>query len=322
MDCTERSVTLWLKPLAPFRLDLTAWALRRYAGNRIDSWQNGVYRRQFYCHDQPIEVEIRQCGDSEAPRLHVRARGASGITLVQRSCIRAMLRRVLGLDHDLSAFYAMAARDPALTPLALRYRGMKPPRFASLFEALANAIACQQVSLAAGISILGRLAGALDAHAASMGTATFPTPQTVLQTSPEDLRTLGFSRQKARYLLAAAEAIASGTLHEAALAALDDAALLRELSRLPGIKRWSAQYVALRGLGRLSILPVDDIAAHKHLAAWLGLPARLDAAGMQALAARWYPHAGLVYFHLLLQRLEAAGELDPTVDTRANEAIA
>jgi hypothetical protein len=43
---------------------------------------------------------------------------------------------------------------------------------------------------------------------------------------------------------------------------------------------------------------------------------------MQGLAARWYPHAGLVYFHLLLQRLEAAGQLDPTVDTRANEAIA
>ncbi len=321
MDCADHAATLWLTPRPPFRLDLTAWALRRYAGNRIDVWGAGAYRRAFLIDGRRIEAEVRQHGGAEAPRLRVVLHG-TGADLAQRTRIRIALQRLLGLDHDLNAFYTRAARDPLLAALAQRYRGVRPPRFADLFEALANAIACQQVSLAAGLSVLSRLAALLDAHADSVGPVVFPTPQTVLQTSATDLRAAGFSRQKAGYLQAAAEAIAGGALNEDTLAALDDAALLRELARLPGIKRWSAQYVALRGLGRLAVLPVDDIAAHKHLAAWLGLSARLDAAGMQALATRWHPHAGMVYFHLLLQRLDAAGQLDTARAARASEAIA
>ena len=321
MDCADHVATLWLTPRPPFRLDLTAWALRRYAGNRIDLWVDGAYRRAFRIDGRRIEAEVRQHGGAAAPRLRVVLHGASA-DLAQRTRIRTALQRLLGLDHDLNAFYTRAARDPLLAPLAQRYRGLQPPRFADPFEALANAIACQQVSLAAGLSVLGRLAAQLDAGAGAAGPVAFPTPQTVLRTSAADLRAAGFSRQKAGYLRAAAEAIVNGALREDALTTLDDAALLTTLSRLPGIKRWSAQYVALRGLGRLAVLPVDDVAAHKHLAAWLGLPARLDAAGMQALAARWHPHAGMVYFHLLLQRLDAAGQLDTACAPRASEAIA
>jgi DNA-3-methyladenine glycosylase II len=321
MACVEPAVTLWLTPRPPFRLDLTAWALRRYTGNRIDLWRDGAYRRAFLIGGRRIEAEVRQHVGVKAPRLQLRLRGVGADSTLHTGA-RVALARLLGLDCDVTAFHALAARDPRLAPLAARYRGVKPPRYADLFEALANAIACQQVSLAAGISVLGRLAAQLDAGAGGAGPVVFPTPQTVLQTSAAELRAAGFSRQKAGYLQAAAEAIVCGALDENALAVLDDAALLRELARLPGIKRWSAQYVVLRGLGRLAVLPVDDIAAHKHLAAWLGLPARLDAAGMQALAARWYPHAGMVYFHLLLQRLDAAGQLGTACAAQASEAIA
>ena len=321
MDCADRAAALWLTPRPPFRLDLTAWTLRRYAGNRFDLWVDGTYRRAFCIDGRRIEVEVRQHGGAEAPRLHVVLRGANA-DLAQHTRIRTALRRLLGLDQDLNGFYARAARDPLLAPLAQRYRGLQPPRFTDLFEALVNAIACQQVSLAAGLSMLGRLAAQHDAGAGAAGPVAFPTPQTVLRTSATDLRAAGFSRQKTGYLRAAAEAVVSGALREDTLVTLDDAALLTALSRLSGIKRWSAQYVALRGLGRLAVLPVDDIAAHKHLAAWLGLSARLDAAGMQALAARWHPYAGMIYFCLLLQRLEATGQLDTACATPASEALA
>ena len=51
----------------------------------------------------------------------------------------------------------MAAPDPLLGPLAERMRGLKPPRFPTVFEALVNGIACQQLSLAVGIHLLNRL---------------------------------------------------------------------------------------------------------------------------------------------------------------------
>lgn len=308
MACDEPGATFWLRPRPPFRLDLTVWVLRRHAGNRMDTWNGDTYWRALPCEGRRIVVAVRQHGSAQAPRLRVTLHGTVDEP-AQRRRIRTALQRLLGLDLDLTAFYAMAARDRHLAPLAERFRGMKPPRFAGLFEALANAVACQQVSMAAGISILGRLAATLDAQAGTADTVAFPTPQTLLRATPQALRESGFSRQKSAYLRATAEAVTNGMLSEDALTGLDDDALLAALSRLPGIKRWSAQYVALRGLGRLSTLPIDDIAAHRHLATWLGLPARLDAAGMHALAMRWHPFAGVVYFHLLLLRLEAAGHL-------------
>ena len=63
---------------------------------------------------------------------------------------RRALHRLLGLGVDLSAFAAMADADPILGPLAERMRGLKPPRFPTVFEALVNGVACQQLSLTVG----------------------------------------------------------------------------------------------------------------------------------------------------------------------------
>ena len=73
---------------------------------------------------------------------------------------RAALERMLGLRTDLAPFAAMAEHDPWLGPLAHRMRGLKPPRFPTVFEALVNGIACQQLSLVVGIHLLNRLTAA------------------------------------------------------------------------------------------------------------------------------------------------------------------
>ena len=64
---------------------------------------------------------------------------------------------LLGLTADLADFATKAAQDPLLGPLAVRLRGLKPPRFPTVFEALVNGVACQQLSLAVGIHLLNRL---------------------------------------------------------------------------------------------------------------------------------------------------------------------
>lgn len=300
-----------LTPHAPFRLDLTVWALRRQPGNRIDTWDGKRYVRGVALGTAVLGVEVEQRGEPAAPRLFVAVQGSEGRHEAARDMVTDMLRRVLGLDVDLDGFYRFVAGDAALAPLATRFRGVKPPRFPTLFEALANAIACQQVSLASGIAMLGKLALAVAPNTnLNDGVLAFPQPGAVLAAGPEFLRDLGWSRQKTDYLLAAAAAIENGALSDAQLAQADDAQALRLLSLLRGIKRWSAQYVALRGLGRLAVFPVDDVGAHKHLALWLGLPERLDARSTQALVTRWQPYAGMVYFHILLKRLEDAGQLD------------
>jgi DNA-3-methyladenine glycosylase II len=111
-------------------------------------------------------------------------------------------------------------------------------------------------------------------------------------------------------LLALARAIERRQIDLEWLVSRDDAEVCARLLELRGVGRWTAEYVLLRGLGRLHVFPGDDVGAQKRLARWLGRPDSLDYAGVRRAVEPWRPYAGLVYFHLLLDGLSHAGALD------------
>ena len=284
-----------MRPVPPFRLDLTAWALRRRPSNAIDRWDGRTYARTIVVGDRAIDLEVIPAGSA----LRVLARGATGPRV--RAAATDVLSRALGLHVDLADFYALARRDPQLAPLADRFRGLKPPRFPTVFEAVVNGIACQQLSLTVGIVLLGRLARLCGPRSAS-GAHAFPRPRDVAALRPAQLRAVGFSEAKTRALLELARAVEHG-LDLEALADLPDDAVIERLTALRGIGRWTAEYVLLRGLGRLSMFPGDDVGARTNLQRWLKLRTPLDYDRVRQLARRWQPYAGFLYFHLLLQAL-------------------
>jgi len=287
------------------------WALRRRDLNAVDAWYGSTYRRVLVVDGEPIEVEMAQTGGMATPALHLAWNGAPK----RRARLEtvALLEKMLSLDLDLDPFYTLAAADPRLAPLATRFRGLRPPRFAGLFECLVNAVALQQLSLAAGLTLLNRLARAFGARPAAPGSLqhAFPSAEELAAAQPGSIHELGFSRRKAATIVAIADAVSQGDLDLDSLDADDDEHAVETLTRLPGIGRWSAEYTLLRGLGRLHVFPGDDVGARKSLARWLGLAEPLDYAGVRHAVADWRPFAGLVYFHLLLDRLAARGELGP-----------
>lgn len=299
--------TWQLEPVPPFRLDLTVWTLRRRPDNLIDRWDGQTYRRILLIADRPVAVMVRQIAPPDRPRLEVCAIGAPEA----QAGVTAALERLLGLGCDLDAWYRLAAADSWLGPLAARFRGAKPPRLPTLWETLVNAIACQQITLTLGLRLLNHLAQRYgQPHAADPAGASFPTPAALAEVAPEALRALGFSQAKARAITTLACALVSGQLDLEVLADLGDAAALATLQRLPGVGRWSAEYVLLRGLGRLHVFPGDDVGAQNNLRRALGLNEALDYQGVRRVVSTWQPYAGLVYFHLLLERIAAAGWLD------------
>lgn len=298
-----------LVPTPPFRLDLTAWTLRRRVANQIDRWDGEAYRRTLVVAGAPLEVEVRQAGNARSARLEVQVRGDARAARSARHVVTAALERLLGLRVDLGGFYRAAARDRRLGALAARFRGVKPPRFPTLFETLANAIACQQVTLALGIVLLNRLGEACAPAAPGSPARAFPRPEDVLALDARRMRRLGFSRQKIRALHELAAEVRDGRLDENDFAALDEDAALERLLALRGVGRWSAEYALLRGLGRLHVFPGDDVGARNGLQRWLGLRRELDYAGVRRTLAAWHRHAGLVYFHLLLARLADEGTI-------------
>jgi DNA-3-methyladenine glycosylase II len=305
MSRRSRDLSFTVHPIPPFRLDLTAWALRRRCNNEIDRWDGRTYARALAIGDRALDVEVTADGTSSRPVLHVHVPGALESA---KPAVSAALERMLGLRLDLENFYRMAGADRALAPLVDRFRGVKPPRFPTVFEAVVNGIACQQLSLTVGIILLGRLARLCGLRSAS-GAHAFPRPRDIAALRPAQLRAPGFNRNKTRALLELARAVEAG-LDLEALAELDNETVVDRLVALRGIGRWTAEYVLLRGLGRLTMFPGDDVGARTNLARWMKLRTPLDYERVRRLARRWQPYSGFLYFHLLLRALEGASELD------------
>ena len=72
----------------------------------------------------------------------------------------------------------------------------------------------------------------------------------------------------------------------------------------------------LRRLGRTHIFPGDDVGARNNLQRWLHLADPLDYEAVGRTLARWHPYGGLIYFHLLLDRLAEAGHLQAESEQR------
>ncbi len=303
-----KPITFYLKPAPPFRLDFTVWTLRRRPENFWDQWDGTKYRRGFVLNGNPIAIEVVQTGSPDQPVLKITA-WCQRMDSACHSQLKQLLSWVLGINTDLSDFYALAAGDKKLGILAEKFRGMKPPRYPSLFEALANAITCQQFTLTAGIRLLGRLV----AHWGDLATGpdgplhAFPRPGALSQLKMEDLRAIGFSRQKAHALIDLALKIEEGKWESAILPSLDDEQALQALRGLRGVGRWTAEYALLRGLGRIHIFPGDDVGVRNHLQKWLKPSKSLDYESTRRILAKWEPFGGLIYFHLLLNNLAEKG---------------
>ena len=82
-----------------------------------------------------------------------------------------------------------------------------------------------------------------------------------------------------------------------------DAAMI--LRRIKGIGPWTAAIILLRGLGRLDVFPANDTSVASNIAFVAG-PEPLDVPRvLNDLGAQ----RGMLYFHLLLARLDARAEI-------------
>jgi DNA-3-methyladenine glycosylase II len=297
-----------IRPRAPYRLDLTVAAARRRDVNPLDRWKDGALRRTLEVDGAAREVTVRQEGSAEDPLLLVEVDGS--VRPEQLPTVRAALDRLLGTRVDMAPFASWAAANPDRAELAARFRGMRPPRTPTVFETLAFAICCQQLTLARGLVLVGRLvAEAGTPRFAGDPYPAFPTPQAVATVPTERWTELGFSRMKARALAEASRGIAAGELDLEALDDDPDDAVRERLGGLYGVGRWTSDVVLLRGLGRLHVFPRGDSGALGGLARWAGLGRRPDRSTVDAIIDDWRPYGGLLYLHLLLDGLRARGDL-------------
>jgi DNA-3-methyladenine glycosylase II len=295
----------------PYRLDLTVTVLRRTPQNLVDILTaDGRYLRAMTGAISPLALQVMQPsldGPLEAT-LYMSGSGPIAYDEDQARQMFADVARTLGTRVGLEGFYEMASRERELAKLVRAARGVKPPRYQSLWEAICNAVVYQQVSLEAATSTMRRLV-AYFSHPVSFADNllyTFPSPAAVLQTDPDVLRTLGLSANKVRALQGAAAVTLAGQLRAEELEELPSPEAMSRLTALRGIGPWTAAVILLRGFGRLDVFPAGDSGARRSIQGLLGSAVDGDAA-LESLPARLGPWRGMLYYHLLLWRLNQRG---------------
>jgi len=207
---------------------------------------------------------------------------------------RAAARALFSLDHRLDEFYRLVRAEPVLRGTDRRFRGLRLPRDASVYESLLYAIIGQQLSVASASAILRRLmlraGGHLDAGGIEL--PLVPTPRRLAALAPDELRALGLSRAKASALRGLAAWASADPPSTRRLRDLRLHAATEMLDALPGVGRWTAENALLRGAGRTDVFVAGDLGVRVALERYAGIRRVRPEEEARAWAARHYPGWG------------------------------
>ena len=262
---------------APFDFELSTERFRAFGPDPANLWENGRLHRVLGGREVAIEA---------APGgVRIEPGGAS---------LAADVRSFLGGAFDLDAFARFAAGDPVLTRLVAELRGLRPPLAPDPFEALVTSITAQQVSLRAAFAIRARLVRAFGVR--HRRAWAFPARERIAAASPDELRELGFSTRKAEYVVG----LARSPLDLDGLAALPDDAVKRELTALPGLGEWTADWFLARHLARPDAWPAGDLGLRKAVSAFYFDGRAVSTDDVRSFGERFSGHRNLAAHYLLV----------------------
>lgn len=194
-------------------------------------------------------------------------------------------------------------RDPVLGELIRRYRDQALRPSGDAFTTLANAIVGQQISIHAAAAVWQRLLEAC-------GQGKLLHRGQVLRTSRETLRAVGLSERKITYLQALAWEFEEGALAAETWHQWSDRDLMAFLQRLRGVGRWTAHMFLIFHLGRLDVLPSEDLgllkAFERHYGPFAGDRQALRQALESHAERHWAPYRTVATWYLWR-------DLDPVV---------
>jgi DNA-3-methyladenine glycosylase II len=261
----------------PYDFELSTGRYRAFGPDLANQWHDGALYRI---------VDGREVRITEAP---------GGVDVEPfDDAIEPTVRHLLGEPFELDSFYAFAVTDPVLAPLVERLRGLRPPLAPSPFESLVTSITAQQVSLRAAFAIRNRFITRFGAVSGEHAVA-FPEREHVALAREDELTELGFSRRKAAYVIG----VARSDLDLEALALLPDDEVKSELTALPGIGEWTADWFLARHLARPRAWPAGDLGLRKAVAAFYGDRVMPTIDEVRALAPRLDPFQNLAAHYLL-----------------------
>ncbi|MEJ7604892.1 MAG: DNA-3-methyladenine glycosylase [Bryobacteraceae bacterium] len=179
--------------------------------------------------------------------------------------------------------------DPVMAAIIERVGRYRIAHTEPVFGSLVRSIVYQQLSGKAASTIFGRLL---------VETGTPLRPEALLKLSPERLRALGLSGQKAAYVRDLAEKTASGIVRFEQLPKLTNEKIIEELTQVKGIGVWTVQMFLMFSLKRPNVLPTADLGIRNAIRKAYGLPDPPSPKEIEEIGARWHPYCTTASWYL------------------------
>ncbi|MDX5436183.1 MAG: DNA-3-methyladenine glycosylase 2 family protein [Pontibacter sp.] len=185
--------------------------------------------------------------------------------------------------HAPEAFAVLNA-DPVMAGIISRGRPLSSSKSDDLYIKLQGSIVSQQLSTKVAAVIFRRFR--------ELFPEEYPHPHLVLEAEETTLRSAGLSYQKIGYVRNVAAFAVEGNLQHATISAMEDEVLIKHLTKIKGVGRWTVEMLLMFALERPDVFPVDDLgiqnAMKRHYGiAGTGKALRLQ---MQEIAEHWRPY--------------------------------
>ncbi len=265
-------------------------------------FQQNVFSQVIRIRGEPIIIRIREVGEEGDAVLAVDALPGGESRETPEEDLKRHISRMLSLDDDLEVFYQAVSDDPVLASLTAAFHGLKVPSSETVFEALVTSIIEQQIATPVARKIESRLVRRFgeEVRVGKKTYCAYPRPEDLADASPAEFRECGLSARKGEYISDIARMVREGALDLESLgSASGPDFFVRELCRVRGIGRWTAEFVLLRGLHRLDTIPADDLGIRRAIGHFYCPGEDVSPARAREIAGRWGEWKGLAAYYLL-----------------------
>jgi len=224
----------------------------------VEEVESATYRRTISLHGSQGWLEVSPDGRHDGLAVRVQFGDPRSLFLIIER-IRAMF----DLNADWAAIAQGLAADPVLATHMKANPGLRVPGCFNGFELAVRAVLGQQITVKGATALAGRLARTLGQPFSALGGLThlFPAPSVL---ADANLTGIGLTKSRSETIRSLARAVCDGRIGFEGVVDSED--FLTRVCEIPGIGKWTAQYVAMRALGEPDAFPSGDLGLLRALA--------------------------------------------------------
>lgn len=243
-----------LKPVAPFDFSKSLEFLSDFSPMKNEQEvKSGTFTKAVQAKGKTIAFEVADAGTVENPKLQFTAYSESKFTDKIKELIADRISFFLSLQDDLKEFYKMAQEDACLQPAIKQFYGHKQVKFLTPFEIACWAVLAQRIPMILAHKMKENIVKKIGGQIKVKGVEyhSFPEPLNLVASSSRLLELVP-NKRKAEYLSSVTEAF--NTVDQQWLRTGPYDEVHDWLTDIKGIGDWSANFVMIRGLGRMEEL--------------------------------------------------------------------